>query len=47
MKVEREIKQLIKTGHSDAYIGAVIYGKYAYKYNVKQIDDLINKYKNK
>lgn len=41
--MESEIKGLIKSGYSDAYIEAVIYGRYKYKYNMKQINNAIQK----
>ncbi len=45
--METEIKNLLKLGHSDAYIEAVMYGKYKYKYNMKHINNIIKKYRNR
>jgi len=41
--MESEIKRLIESGCSDAYIEAVIYGKYKYRYNMKEINNAIQK----
>jgi len=36
--MESEIRTLIKLDCSDAYIEAVIYGRYKYKYNMERIN---------
>jgi len=41
--MESSIRTLIKSGNTDAYIEAVIYGRYKYKYNMKQINCAIQK----
>ncbi len=46
MDAEKEIIKYLKDGYSDAYIEAVMYGKYQYKYGIEQISKWINKHKN-
>lgn len=43
--MKNEIKKLVKNGYSDAYIEAVIYGKYKSNFSIKQIDIIINNIK--
>jgi len=45
MNAEKEIIKLINAGYSDAYIEAVIYGKYKYRHSMEEINQFINKAK--
>jgi len=44
-KVDKEIKEMISYNLSDAYIEAVMYGRYSYKYSIGEINSKIVKNK--
>ena len=44
-KLHKDIVDMLKYGQSDAYIEAKLYGKYKYKFSMKDINNMIDKAK--
>jgi len=44
-KLHKEIVDMLKNGLSDTFIEAKLYGKYKYKFSIKDINNMIDKAK--